>query len=70
MLKNASSALYILNKWMDLKRTCTDKSLKMEKKMSDFGDLGLICKVTGGQRVLKHAFYSYILKELINYGQT
>ena len=43
----------------------------MEKNLSDFGDLDLVFMVTGGQRMLRNALsLSYLLKGLIDYGQT
>ena len=71
MLKNALSALYLQNGWMDFNHTCRYNSLRDGKNLLDFGDLDLIFKITRSQRMLKHAWSSlYLLKGLIDQGQT
>ena len=52
MLKNSLSTLYLLKGWIDFNQTCTDISLG-DGNWSDFGDLDLIFKVAGGQRICK-----------------
>ena len=52
MLKNALSTLYLLKGWMDFNQICTDIFWEMGKELVRFGDLDLIFKVTGGQRML------------------
>ena len=69
MLKNAVSALYLQNGWMDLTKPTLINYWEMEKKWSAYGDFDLIFKVIESQRMLKNALsQSCVLKGLIDYG--
>ena len=66
MMKNALSALYLLNGWMNFKGMSQIVQWEMEKNISNFGDLGLRLKITGGQRMLKNALFAVISPEGMN----
>ena len=62
------SALYLLKRCMDFDQLCTDTLLDRGKNLLDFGDLDLIFKVTGGQRMMKNSLSApYLLKEIMDF---